>query len=417
MQVKKFEAETLDQALKAVKEELGSEAIILKTTTHKGLGGMLKKKIEVTAAISKPNNAKENSGYANLGLNRSLQKPTQINESHSKSWDSELDSFLSSKQTGSSNKNTTQQQEIPVRESFYDTDELNLLKKKNELLEQKVNQSNENYQELKAKYQELESFLSLHTLDEQKQSALGRLRTTLKTLDLDEIIIKKIIDKAQLDFKDDQLQNDDLICDYALSFLEKMIHIREDVKQVPVTVLISEGSCGQSSLACKLAAKSDKKMAIVKLAAKNLEQFDIAGDFLQIDITTANKVQEALLLIQEKIKTGFSVILDFDTSSFNSDDVQTAINSLVRFYDDIDVQLVISAIHSQLYNRNLIGKYYRWIDGVNVNYLDRCLSVGELLSCHYAYRKIPLCFFGVGANISRDFQSASGDFLIKKLLS
>lgn len=53
MFVKKFEADTLDEALKAVKHELGPDAIILKTVTNKGLKGAFKKKrIEITAAIS-----------------------------------------------------------------------------------------------------------------------------------------------------------------------------------------------------------------------------------------------------------------------------------------------------------------------------------------------------------------------------
>ena len=53
MFVKKFEADTLEEALKAVKFELGPDAIILKTITNNGLKGAFKKKrIEITAAIS-----------------------------------------------------------------------------------------------------------------------------------------------------------------------------------------------------------------------------------------------------------------------------------------------------------------------------------------------------------------------------
>ncbi|MFN8369097.1 MAG: hypothetical protein U0T83_00560 [Bacteriovoracaceae bacterium] len=53
MFVKKFEADTLDEALKSIKRELGPDAVILKTVTKKGLkGAFQKKKIEVTAAIS-----------------------------------------------------------------------------------------------------------------------------------------------------------------------------------------------------------------------------------------------------------------------------------------------------------------------------------------------------------------------------
>jgi flagellar biosynthesis GTPase FlhF len=51
MQVKKFEAPTLHEALEAVKRELGPEAIILQTRNHKK-GLMSKKSVEITAAAS-----------------------------------------------------------------------------------------------------------------------------------------------------------------------------------------------------------------------------------------------------------------------------------------------------------------------------------------------------------------------------
>lgn len=56
MFVKKFEADTIDEALRAVKKELGPDAIILKTVTNKGFkGAFRKKRIEITAAISERN--------------------------------------------------------------------------------------------------------------------------------------------------------------------------------------------------------------------------------------------------------------------------------------------------------------------------------------------------------------------------
>ena len=54
MYVRKFEADTIEEALKEIKRELGPDAVILKTITNKGLkGAFKKKKIEITAAITK----------------------------------------------------------------------------------------------------------------------------------------------------------------------------------------------------------------------------------------------------------------------------------------------------------------------------------------------------------------------------
>src|SRR6478609_3049299 len=53
MQVKKFEAPTIQEALENVKRELGPEAIILQTKKNKrGFGLLSKASVEVTAAVS-----------------------------------------------------------------------------------------------------------------------------------------------------------------------------------------------------------------------------------------------------------------------------------------------------------------------------------------------------------------------------
>ena len=44
MFVRKFEADTLEEALKSIKKELGPDAIILKTITNKGIKGAFKSK-------------------------------------------------------------------------------------------------------------------------------------------------------------------------------------------------------------------------------------------------------------------------------------------------------------------------------------------------------------------------------------
>lgn len=60
MYVRKFEADTLEEALKQIKKEMGPDAIILKTVNNKGLKGAFKKKrIEITAAISENNYVKK----------------------------------------------------------------------------------------------------------------------------------------------------------------------------------------------------------------------------------------------------------------------------------------------------------------------------------------------------------------------
>src|SRR4051812_35084530 len=72
MQVKKFEAPTIQEALEVIKRELGPEAIILQTKQHKrGFGLMSKASVEVTAAVS------ERSLQKKTAVDRKLPEPTR----------------------------------------------------------------------------------------------------------------------------------------------------------------------------------------------------------------------------------------------------------------------------------------------------------------------------------------------------
>src|SRR3954470_3548672 len=67
MQVKKFEAATMAEALKVIKRELGPEAIILSTKHIKsGFGLMSKASVEVTAAVAEKDLRKKAAAEKNL---------------------------------------------------------------------------------------------------------------------------------------------------------------------------------------------------------------------------------------------------------------------------------------------------------------------------------------------------------------
>ncbi|MGZ3661967.1 MAG: flagellar biosynthesis protein FlhF, partial [Bdellovibrionota bacterium] len=70
MQVKKFEAPTMQEALKVIKRELGPEAIILSTKHIKsGFGLMSKASVEVTAAVAEKDLKKKQAAEKDLPQN------------------------------------------------------------------------------------------------------------------------------------------------------------------------------------------------------------------------------------------------------------------------------------------------------------------------------------------------------------
>ena len=70
MHVRKFQGETIEETLKQIKTELGPDAIILKTTTNRGIKGAFKRnRVEVTAAISEKTYLKKANLEKSVGEN------------------------------------------------------------------------------------------------------------------------------------------------------------------------------------------------------------------------------------------------------------------------------------------------------------------------------------------------------------
>ena len=192
MYIRKFEADSLDEALKTIKSELGPDAIILKTVTNKGLKGAFKKnKIEITAAISEKNYTKKAhvdhalgeqnkekfyqnnssyisnmiddydqsqgqqqrvaastpSGYGSVGLNRQVKQVKDIGSKIKSS----LDDFLSSG-VGEENKDryVEENKESQRFEDYSDQDPLSFDRTQEAVNEKQVMEQTQNYAQIQS---------------------------------------------------------------------------------------------------------------------------------------------------------------------------------------------------------------------------------------------------------------------------
>ncbi|MDH4469157.1 MAG: hypothetical protein QE271_13945 [Bacteriovoracaceae bacterium] len=90
MHVRKYEADSMDEVLKAIKLELGPDAIILKTEEFKGIKGAFKgRKFEITAAISEEDYEKKKK----LDSLLNQDQKTKLYQSSSKNIESTLNSY------------------------------------------------------------------------------------------------------------------------------------------------------------------------------------------------------------------------------------------------------------------------------------------------------------------------------------
>lgn len=499
MFVKKFEADTLEEALKAVKFELGPDAIILKTITNNGFKGAFKKKrIEITAAISERSyekkakvdkvlnddqkeafyqkpaasikdsiqryngpeaNSSGGSSYGSLGLNKvvnTLSKGTaslaDVTSKTSNLLKNSLDDFLAD-DDGPSFESDSEDFEMPAedptpraqpqsrgkyaeppqqspqrsavksvqeepreavtnsvsREAYNELkQELRTQQHKMELLEQKLLELSQNYQ-----------FNQKHLNEAQ---GIFQLRTTLKTLDVDEAHILDLIKKANYELSKDDLENPDVIFEFALKEMAGSINTaiplfaKIDTGEPVVTVLLSEAASGQSTMGTKIAVlKKDVVLIQYSQDAQNNASTDFAAQVFGIKIEKVQSFSEVIGLVRKASEAGKSVLVDVRLNSRFSDETKKFIETLKRGFHYVEVLCTLSAIHSELYNRKIIARYKDIVDGVIISHVDLCMNFGALFNVHKAHNKLPLKFFGTGPVVPDDIEGATAERLMAGL--
>jgi len=485
MYVKKFEADTLDDALQSVKRELGPDAIILKTITNKGLKGAFKKsRVEITAAISEQtyekkarvdhvltheqqdqfynapartinNMINDYSGnhntpartqntttsapsYGSMGLNKVVNTVSKASNKIKNSLDDflsteeapartqrangSLDSFLSDEEVTPrmTNRQTPRQEAVEVEH----TQNLEAQRRYEESQRETHEMSNEMKQHIKSqsyqielleqKLYELTQKVSAHKEEAEPKGVRG-LRNSLRALDLSEKIIVDIIKKASFELNREELDDADLIYDFALREINSLVSVdmplfsKAEVQDKPVvTILVSETSCGQASMAMKLAVlKEDVKIIQFRTTETKTSNTDFTKSMFDLDMVSVNTLSHLMTESRKAIAEGRSLILDLKLNFAEVDETKKFIETLRRSFENVEILTTISAINAEVYNRKILSKYNQFSNGVIISYVDQCLNFGSLVNLNHEFHEKPLKFFGTGPTVPDDIEAAT----------
>ena len=428
MHVMKFEAETMDKALKKIKKELGPDAIILKTTTNDGIKGAFKKsKVEITAAISEKDYIKKakvdqvlneagdelvsdedkdkfynNSSsyisqkideYNKIGLNRPVQKmdsdaPKPDNKSG-------LDQFLAG----------DEKKPVEVKARPVDS-KINLFS------EAVLTEQREKIDELERKIFELTS--SFKRMDKDEPIGVFQLRTTLKSLGISEAFIQEISKKALFELSKDDLQDIDQVIEFALremlSKIETALPLFSSVEhnESPVvTVLLSEVSCGQTATLYKLGVLKEGALLV-----RPKGEVPFAEDIFNLSVKEASTIPDYVSSARSAVEEGRPVFLDYNSSPKNIDETRNFIDGLRRAFKKVEVLICLSSIQGETYNRRIIERYKSIAEGIIVTKLDLCLDYGSLFNIGREYRELPFKFFTTGEIIPENLEPASAERIL-----
>jgi flagellar biosynthesis protein FlhF len=475
MYVRKFEAESLEDALKAIKKELGPDAIILKTVTNKGLKGAFKKKrIEITAAISEksytkkakvdhvltpdqqdkfysnkasyisnmidnhdnsqsPRTEVKNIGYGKAGLNKQVvsKKTKELSDSIKSS----LDDFLG----GLSGKTEAAQEVAPVRTQEIDIDDMSIEDINDAIIDSPIREeayessasvtstevvaSDEALSDAYSKIDELEKKLyeltqNFERIEKTEPVGIYQLRNTLCSLDIAERSIQRIIKKASFDLSREDLEDTDTVFEFALREMVSSISVdmplfssTDATSQPVVTVLLSETSTGQSSMIQKIAALRENSV-VVRNSDGAEKPSNFADKVFQIDVVQTGSISEIVSQCRKAVEAGKSVFIDYKVCGKESDETKKFVDGLRRSFDKVEVLVCLSSIHSELYNKKVANRYKSLADGSVVTNLDLCLNYGALYNISEEYPELPFKFYGTGEVIPDDLEAATAERIL-----
>lgn len=453
MYVRKFEGDTLEETLQDIKKELGPDAIILKTITNKGLkGAFKKKKIEITAAISEKNYTNKvkvdhvltpddktkfyqapasfvshmiedhaehetsrsqtmvrNPGYGDMSLNRQVQTVKDVG----RKLKSGLDDFLAK---GATNQGP----EIENVQEFINR------KQENVSYESKTTSSeiNINEQEI-LKIENLERKVfelskAVGRLEKKEPWGVFELRNVLRGFNISEKYIQELIRKALYDLKDDQLENSDVVFDFALEEMMGQINCElplfsslSNESEGVVTVLISETSTGQTSMAYKIGSLKSDSFLIQKTEGVSInDNSSFAEKIFDLKTARVQKVSEIYSEARKEIENNQSVFIDFKVKDADTNNVKNFVDGLRRSFKNVEILVTISAIHSELFNKKTINKYGKLANGLIVTHLDECLDFGSLFNLQCLDNRLPFKFYGNGEVIPDDIEAATPERIL-----
>ena len=480
MFVRKFEADTLEEALKSIKKELGPDAIILKTITNKGIKGAFKsKKIEITAAISEKSYVKKSNvdkvlddeqhekfynnnanylsnmidnhnprknmlasdgevkkgGYGDLGLNKKVNTTKGgVNLSLDDFLDSENDKNIDSPKKTAPKIDIPEQMDSPSQRSknfeaseFKEMiDERELAVSENKInigsyggmeinLENRLDDQNKKIENLENIVESMKRVMENISGDDRK--CLNQLTSTLKTFDISPVFINKIIKKILFELSDEELESEEVVFDFCLREMTKEIPLKmplfskvDSEIEPTITVLISETSCGQSSMIKKICSLK-KDSVLIEYSKDDLEKSDnFSEKIFLIEKVSTNNIAEIVSVSKKSVEKNKSVFIDFRVSESDDIDIKSFVESLKRVFKYVEIILSVSAIHSENYNKKILNKYKVLSDGISISMMDLCANFGTVFNL--SEFQIPFVFFGTGKVIPDDLESATSERIL-----
>ncbi|KAA8675199.1 flagellar biosynthesis protein FlhF [Clostridium sp. MT-14] len=378
MIVKKYKANSMNEAITRIKYELGSEAVIIsqRKIRKKGILGFFSKKIlEVTAAVD--NRKKEdNMNYGIKTIKRILNNGIRNEES----------------------ENSSLKQNSSMTGGVYED---SIVEKNNDALVKEVHQ--------------MKGMLDKMMNNPYGNIGKSELQVKLENSDLNENVIKKILSSINI-MEDDRKDEEKL-----KEVVQNMIKV-DSGKLSRAVVLIGPTGVGKTTTIAKLAGRmaliEKKKIGLITIDTYRIgavEQLRTYADIMNIPFKVVLTMKDMEKAIEDM---GDCDAILIDTTGRNSKN-KMQISELRAFIDKVKTDNIHLVISCTTKNRDIdaIVSGYRQLkyNYVIITKLDETCTYGSILNILQSAKK-PISFVTTGQNVPEDIKSMSSEELTKLVL-
>jgi len=385
MNVKRYIAANVQEAMEKVKLELGRDAIILHTRKikHKGLKGIFKKPlVEVVAAI-------EEKEVAPIRPVRPAYQPP-VREAYPQEVAQEV------------LKPIVNQNVVPDEKPAENQTEITRLKEEMDEIKDLI----KSY--MKPKSENLE-------LKEETAGTEDHLEEYLLSLDIDESIIGKIVNivKRQINVADG---NEDMLKSASKQAIKDFLGSPYTIDHVAgnqkVYVFVGPTGVGKTTTLAKIAAKlsllDNKKVGLITADTYRIAAVDQLKTYSEILGIPLNVVYEASELqdVLFKYKDKDVILLDTAGRSHKSDELSRDLQDLINNLENPDIFLVLSLTTGYKDIKSILSSY-DFIDDHKIIFtkLDEASSYSNMLNVRVDSGR-PLSYITTGQSVPDDIEIA-----------
>ncbi|MFQ5454894.1 MAG: flagellar biosynthesis protein FlhF [Nitrospirota bacterium] len=409
MQIKKFEAVDMQEAIKMVKSELGSDAIILSTKKIKKGGGTFglfsRPLIEVTAA----------NDY-DLSRNRTHHNNNSIEEENK----------LFSNDLQQDKRYITNE----INKEHFDLivplhDELSVIKNGIEFLTQSYSAA---YKEsggidFKDELMEIKSIMK-RLVRQTSNNAVSSFHENLLDIykrlianNLSEDITLKIVDFMNQRLSQDDKANKDYVETYLSNLLMNRIKVSgpilKDHNEHKIAIFVGPTGVGKTTTIAKLAAKyalsKKDSVSLVTLDTYRIaaiEQLKIYSKILGITVDVVVTMKDLRELISKKRQSNL-ILIDTAGRSQKDNMQMTELKKFIGRDISFEVNLVMSATTKESDLKDIVQRFNIIpIDKLLFTKLDETTSFGSIFNIMFQTGK-PLSYFTTGQKVPEDIEVVS----------